>query len=275
MPGASYEPFIGLDRGVFDQSGLFLREGDYSSDDRVRGRIGRTPFESAEVRCTYKGSSKSGIRPVFHGLFMQFAFAPVLGGTTIIDARSATNVRIGDRSSLTLLRFDHEAFAREFEVHTSDEAEARTILTPALMARLLDLRARIGHPVFLSFKGSRVYIGVHHRRTLFEPGVATRTSLAAIEQMAGEFALVELVVEHLGLNQHSGADTIDDSMLRAPDAPRNADQMEALATGMLSEDQYDRLENDEIRTMRAAIERGSFGEPEDVEREKKDRGSGP
>jgi hypothetical protein len=269
VPGASYEPFIGLDRGVFDESGLFLREGEHSSDDRVRGRIGPTPFEAAEVKRTYKASSKSGLRPVFHGLFMQLAFAPVLRGTTIIDARSAHNIRIGDRSSLTVLRLDHEALEREFQVYTNDEPEARTIVTPAMMSRLPDLRARIGYPVFLSFRGNRVYIGVHHRRKLFQPRVARGTSLATVEQMADEFALAELVVQHLGLNQGAGADALDDSVLRAKDAQRSADQVEALTSGMLSEEQYDRLEDDAIRTMRAAIERGSVGTQEDEEEDEK------
>jgi len=263
VPGASYEPFIGLDRGIFDESGLFLREGEHSSHHRVRGRIGPTPFEAAEVKRVCEASGKSDLRPVFQGLFMQLAIAPVLRGTTIIDARSAHNIRIGDRSSLTVLRLDHEAFEREFQVYTNDEPEARTIVTPAMMARLLDLRARIGHPVFLSFRGNRVYIGVHHRRKLFQPRVVRRTSRAAVERMADGFALAELAVQQLGLNEGAGADALDDSLLRAKDAPRSADQVEALTSGMLSEEQYDRLENDAIRTMRAAIERGSVGNQEE------------
>jgi hypothetical protein len=43
-PFARYEPFVGLDQHVFNESGLFYSGGEYSSDDRMRGRIGRTPF---------------------------------------------------------------------------------------------------------------------------------------------------------------------------------------------------------------------------------------
>jgi hypothetical protein len=85
-----------------------------------------------------------------------------------------------------VLSLDHEAFECEFQVFTNDEPETRTIVTPVMMARLLDLRARIGHPVFLSLKGNRVYLGVHHRRKLFQPPVASATRRAAVEQIADD-----------------------------------------------------------------------------------------
>lgn len=263
IPDARYEPFVGMDRAAFAESGLFLREGDYTSDDRVRGRVGRTPFEAAEVKQVHKASSKSGLRPVFDGLFMQFALSPVLRGSTILEPRSVANVKIGDRSTLRVLRLDDEAFEREFQVYTNDESEARTVVSPAMMARLLDLRTRIGGPTFFSFRGGRLYVGIQRRRKLFQPGVARRTSLGVVEQMAGEFALAELVVRQLGLNEQADADSIDDSILRAMDAPRDADQTEALTSGTLTEEQYDRLENDAIRTLRRDLAQGSFGDRKD------------
>jgi hypothetical protein len=254
VPGASYEPFTGLDRQVVDASGLFEDRGEHVSDDRVRGRIGGTPFEAAEVKRTYR-AGKEGLRLVFHGLFMQLAVGTAIRGTTLVDATSARNVRIGDRAGLQALDVDHAAFAREFRVFTDDDAEARTLVTPALMERLLDLRARIGHPVFLSFRGGRVCIAIHHRRALFEPSVIRAVSFATIERMADEFALAELVVQQLAVNEGTSTDAIDDSMLRAPDAPRPDEQTEAMTSGMLTEAQYDRLEDDAVRKLRADIQR--------------------
>ena len=70
------------------------------------------------------------------------------------------------------MTLDNPAFEKEFKVHTSNESEARALLTPSMIEHLLTLRRQAGKPVFLAFKDRRAYVGVHYGRTLFEPGIA-------------------------------------------------------------------------------------------------------
>jgi hypothetical protein len=254
VSGASYEPFIGLDGQVFRDSGLFHDYDEYHSDDRVRGRTGRTPFETAEVKATYRGSGGTRIRLAFHGLFMQLTLVPAVAATTIIDSATQGTFQLGDRTALEPVCLGNPRFERLFKVYSTNEAEARSIVTATMMERLSDLRKQIGHPLFLCVKGSRVYIGVHYGRKLFEPGVIRPTSRGAVRQMVEQFALAKLIVLQLVLDRGTGSDAVDDSILRAGDARPSADQVEALTSGMLTEEHYDRLEDREIREMRAALD---------------------
>ena len=70
--------------------------------------------------------------------------------------------------------------------------------------------------MFLGFKGTRAYLGVHYGRPLFEPGIAATTSVAAIHEMAAHFALAEGVVHELDLNTRIWTKDVDESLLHAP-----------------------------------------------------------
>ena len=87
-PTAEYSPDKGVAEAVFDEAGIFNPRGGYVADDRVRGTIGRTAFEAADVTRSYRTSSgKSSGRTaiVFRGLFFHLDFNKRLSGTTIVQ----------------------------------------------------------------------------------------------------------------------------------------------------------------------------------------------
>lgn len=217
-PSAAYDSLQGVTKDVFDAPGLFNTRGSFECDDRVRGRIGQTPFEASEVGRGYTTGSGRHARSytVFRGLFFHLDFNQRLSGVTLIDPEQADAHQIGQREKLTLVKFDDPVFEKEFKVHTSNESEARALLTAAMMEQLLTLRRHAGKPVFLAFKDRRAYVGVHYGRTLFEPGVAQSTSKAAVREIAQHFALVETIVRELNLNARGSAIEADDSLLRGP-----------------------------------------------------------
>lgn len=219
-PSADYAPLEGIAESVFDEPGMFATNGRYTSDDRVRGRIGQTPFEAADVDRHYStGGKNSRTVYVFRGLFFHIDFNKRLRGTTLVDPVNADARSIGDRSDLTRVVLENPAFDETFRVYTSDEVEARYILTPAMIERVLALQARTSRPVFLGFRNNRAFLGVHYGRPLFEPGIAASTSVEAIHEMAAHFGLAEGIVTELDLNTRIWTKDVDDSLLRAPDAP--------------------------------------------------------
>lgn len=213
-PSATYSPAEGVAKADFDEPGLFNPRGGCVSDDRVHGTIGLTPFEAAEVRSAYStgGKNKSTV-VVFHGLFFHLDFNKTLRGVTIVQPEDASSSQLGSRASLTKVALENPAFEQAFAVFASDEVEARYILTPAMMEQILALRQRAGKPVFLAFKNNRAYIGVHYGRALFEPGIATTTSLESIQEMAAHFALAEGVIHELDLNTRIWTKGVDDELL--------------------------------------------------------------
>jgi len=218
-PSATYEPLQGITESVFDAPGLFNTRGAYSSDDRVRGRIGRTPFEFSEVGRAYSTGSGRNSRSyvVFRGLFFHLDFNQHLNGVTLIEPRKAQSHQIGERDGLGLIATDNPEFEKEFKVYTSDESEARALLTTAMIEALLTLRGQADKPVFVAFKGRRAYVAVHYARPLFEPGVAQTTSPAAVREIAEHFALVDIIVRELNLNTGTAVLEPDDSLLHGRD----------------------------------------------------------
>ena len=228
-PGGKYEPERGIAKEVFVGCGIFDDRGDYHSDDRVRGKIGQTPFEAGEVKRQYStGSGKdSQTYTVFHGLFFHLDFNKSLSGVTFVTPETARAYQIGSRSGMTQVTLENPDFEKEFKVYSTNEVEARYILTPAMMEKLLSLRQIAEYPVFLGFKGNGAFLGVHYDRSLFEPGIASTTSEQSIVEMAEHFALAEVVVNELDLNTRIWTKGVDESLLNAPDA--EADPLDALA----------------------------------------------
>lgn len=216
-PTAQYSPLEGLRQEVFDEPGLFSTHGNFNSDDRVRGVIGQTPFEAAEVSRKYStGGKNSRTVVVFHGLFFHLDFNKRLTGTTVVSPRGASSETIGDRGGLTEIALEDPRFTEAFRVHASDEVEARYILTPGMMERIVGLRERTGRTVYLAFKNNRAYLGVHYGRDLFEPGIRESTSVEAIHEMAEHFAVAEGIVGELDLNTRIWTKDVDSSLLHAP-----------------------------------------------------------
>lgn len=223
-PTASYAPLEGIAESVFEEPGLFNTRGGFKSDDRVRGRIGQTPFEAADVSRSYTtGGKNSRTVVVFRGLFFHLDFNKTLRGVTLVDPEGADSTSVGDRSGLTRVLLENPAFDAKFAVYASDEVEARYILTPAMMERILTLQSRTEKNVHLGFKGNRAYLGVNYGRALFEPGIAASTSVEAIHEMAAHFALADGIVHELDLNTRIWTKGVDDSLLHAPDAEASSD----------------------------------------------------
>ena len=237
-PSGKYEPQHGIAKETFIGCGIFEDRGDYHTDDRVRGKIGHTPFEAAEVKRQYSTGSGKNSRTytVFHGLFFHLDFNKSLSGVTLVTPENAHGCQIGSRSGMTLATLESPDFEKEFKVYTNNEVEARYILTPAMMEKLLSLRRAAEHPVFLGFRGNRAFLGVHYNRALFEPGIASTTAKTAILEMAEHFAMAEVVVNELDLNTRIWTKGVDESLLHAPDA--DANPLDALAaSGELTPEQ--------------------------------------
>jgi hypothetical protein len=118
-------------------------------------------------------------------------------------------------------------FVEHFDVYATDQVEARYILSPAMMQRLLafrqeairareELSARIAARnkffqmvdqgdmesgmFYVSFAHSNVYIAKHHFRDLFEIDPERPLTAAAIEAYAADLQFAFSIVKDLNLN---------------------------------------------------------------------------
>jgi hypothetical protein len=220
-PGASYAPDRRIATEIlvesrifriFDQRVLDLVRGD----DLVRGRIGETPFEVSELSVVMAGG-KSG-PGAFVGPFFHFDFNKTLRGVTIVQPEGSEVWAGGAQDGRQLVAMENTVFESRFAVYATDPVEARYILTPALMERIVRIRAETGRPIYLAFSGGRAFVAIHYGRELFEPDIHSTTSLAAIAEMAKHFALAEFLVRELDLNTRIWTKETDASLLAAPSA---------------------------------------------------------
>ena len=68
-----------------------------------------------------------------------------------------------------LMKMDNAEFEREFSVYGTDQIQARYVLSPRIMEKILDLKKKTGVAICLSFKNSKLYITVPCKQNKFEP----------------------------------------------------------------------------------------------------------
>ncbi len=176
-PGLCYEPSACIDVEEFNACGLFIRPDRYNGKDYVSGLLDKTAFRFSlidaeeEVETTDTDSdgnteTRTHYNTIFCGLFFSADFNKHFSGQTRVFA-GGTGFFSGLRGGL--VKLEDPDFARNFTVYSNDQVEARYILSPALMQRLLDLRRRFDTKLQASFVGSRVVLAVPTQLNLLQP----------------------------------------------------------------------------------------------------------
>ncbi|TKC56029.1 DUF3137 domain-containing protein [Pedobacter hiemivivus] len=177
----------GLSEKEFICSQLFSKEPDrYRSEDQVSGIAGKTSFSFSELHAEYKTvtQTKNGRQEHWHtilkGIVFYADFNKNFNGVTIVrpkDMGTALGAWISkampifNSSDRTPVRLENPEFEKEFATYSTDQVEARYILTPAMMERLCELNKRCSYTISLSFIGSCVFIAFPLNKDYFEPPV--------------------------------------------------------------------------------------------------------
>lgn len=179
----TFDHYKGILEPEFRYSQLFSTTPDrYNTEDLVVGKLDKTGFYFAEVHAEYKTETqtKNGRQVSWHdilkGIIFVADFNKHFNGITVVRPKSMSasisawfskNVfSFGDKS---VVQLENDAFNKDFVVYSSDQIEARYILTPALMERIADLNKRSAYHVSLSFIASRMYIAFPLDHNYFEP----------------------------------------------------------------------------------------------------------
>lgn len=176
-------PNNGIAEEEFKFSQLFTQEPDrYHTEDLITGKIDKTAFYFAEVHAEYKTETqgKNGRQTHWHdilkGIVFTADFNKHFNGVTVIRPKDfgaslgawfSKNVySFGNKNVVEL---ENDGFNKNFVVYSTDQIEARYILTPALMEKINDLNSRSAYTVSLSFIDSRTFIAFPLDHNYFEP----------------------------------------------------------------------------------------------------------
>jgi len=169
---------IGLAEREFKDTQLFAQDPDrYHSEDLVTGKLDKTSFYFGEVHAEYKTEvrTKNGSTTRWHDIFKGIIFTADFNkhftGGTIVRPRNmfsgmSTWFSFGSAKPVEL---ENVNFQKTFITQSSDQVEARYLLTPALMERILLLDEKSEETISLSFCNSKVYIAFPIYRNCFEP----------------------------------------------------------------------------------------------------------
>jgi len=215
-PTLEYWPSQHIGQSHFVESGIFTRTPDrFRGDDYVKGKIGSTPIEFSEIHAEYKSESHSsrGRRrhwhTIFKGLFFAADFNKQFAGRTVVLPDTAHKVlgAAGDffqglnKSRGELVKLEDPEFEKIFVVYGDDQIEARYILSTSLMERIVKFQRKTGRPIFLSFVGTQVHVGVAYSKALFEPKVFSGIAgFKNVETYFDDLHLALGIVEDLNLN---------------------------------------------------------------------------
>lgn len=212
-PDLRYSPDRGIGEHEFKRSGLFRTRIDrYHSEDLVSGTLGKTAIRFSEVKAEYRTQSgkQTHWHTIFEGMFFIGDFNKHFRGRTLVLPDTAELLlgsfgqwlqSVGAGSKGELVKLEDPEFEENFVVYSSDQIEARYILSPALMRRLIDFAGQAGRDVHVGFVDSNVIVAISLRRDLFEPpvfGSVIRPGLA--REYLGHVRLATNLVEDLNLN---------------------------------------------------------------------------
>ena len=217
-PSLTYNENDGIGADVFVASHLFSAAPDrYATSDLVSGAYGKTRLKFARVHAEQKHTEQSGkttrtyYTTIFKGVLLVADFNKNFRGHTYVRTdiaeralghfgRTLQKLSVA-LSSDQLVQLENPEFENEFAVYTSDQVEARYILSPALMERMLALKRRNKDDMQFSFCDSTVIISAADDYGSFAPDFAIpATDAAQLEKIHASFAFFIGIVDDLDLN---------------------------------------------------------------------------
>jgi hypothetical protein len=216
-PTFTYQPDRSIPESRYEGSGIFKRGVDrYRGDDLVSGTIGKTAFVFSELHTEHKtrhtdskGNTRTEWHTIFKGLFFCADFNKHFKGTTYVLPDTAerlfgflgSTLQSWKRSHGELVKLEDPEFEKAFVVYGSDQIEARYILSPSLMERIVEFKKKAGRKIHLSFVRSWVNLAIEFDKDLFEASIFGATlGYEKIQEYYRDLQLAFGIVEDLNLN---------------------------------------------------------------------------
>lgn len=176
-------------------------------EDRIEGRRNGTDFEFFEAHLEEKRTThtKNGTRTtwvtVFRGQCLRFDFHKTFYGKTRIVRDAGWFNAFGTMfSDMDRARLEDPEFEKKFEVYTSDQVEARFLLTPDVMQRLLNLEEAFrGAKLRCAFEDGQLFMALEGG-DMFEPGsmFTPLDNPERVRELLDDFSAMFRLIDDLG-----------------------------------------------------------------------------
>lgn len=192
----------GLDE--FSGARLVPSYNEATVDDHFSGRHAEVDFEFFECFLK-KDQGDNDFKEVYHGLLFRFSFPKAFSGQTVVlrDQGRMRNFLKGWKHDGERIELEDPRFEKHFEVWGTDPIEARYLLTPTFMERVVELAGAFGSSKFeLCFRNNRLLLSVPVTKDQFEAGgmFADVRSKKRVEVLVKEITRLFDIVNTLKLN---------------------------------------------------------------------------
>jgi len=206
-----YDPYDHINVFEFNKAKMFARGERAVGDDLVKGSIDRTKFEFSEIKVGSgrQNNQQSKQSYFFKGLFFYADFNKKVKGETFVSPDKAEKLlgkwgqHLQSNSTKgSLVKLENIAFEKLFVVHSSDQTEARYVLTPLMMEAMVNIRKK--HPLdfHFSFIDQRVNCAIAFKKNLFEPVIWGKgIQYKEVECFYHLLELIETIITEMNLNQ--------------------------------------------------------------------------
>ncbi len=148
-------------------------------------------------------------RTIFDGIFIYLSMNKNFSGKTIVtkDISPVGNWVANQFTSLENVKLEDPTFEREFEVYSSNQTEARYILSPTFMELLLKLRTLFtSNNIQCSFYNDRLLLMIPCDKDRFEPASIFQpaTFVDEMKMILSEMQTIFQIIETLKLNKKTG-----------------------------------------------------------------------
>jgi len=173
-----------ITQSLFERSEIYTSSVDrMSGNDYVHGDIDGIKIKFSDLHAQKRNRNSKGKdnwSTIFQGLFIVAEFNKNFHGKTIVlpdSAQSSFGDLVGNWlqsknfSRPELVKMDDPKFEKNFVVYSTDQIEARYILSHSLMEKLLLFKNKSEHPVAISFVRNHIHLAIEYNKDLFEPSI--------------------------------------------------------------------------------------------------------
>lgn len=211
-----------VEQTVFEASSLFPAQNiwDYKGSDYFAGKNDKTIFEFSQLHVIQKeekrsnGKSETSFTDLFKGILYKADFNKnFLGETFVVPdiSREFFGSYLGEmlnkqteglvRKETKLVYMEDVEFEKLFAVFSSDQQEARYILSPSLMQQITALKNKFSNDVYIAFRKGSLFIGISNTADFFAPNLFG--NIDDYETIEKHYLLIKNlfdIAEELGLN---------------------------------------------------------------------------
>ena len=202
-PNATYSPNNGVSEELFRNSALFTSPDRYHAEDLIEGCLDKTSFICSEVHAEERRarSTKNGVQYYWEDIFKGFLFIAdfhkEFQGETTVLRDSFFKIKMG----ASRVKMENPDFEKVFDVFSTNQIEARYLITPSMMERMLKLDSNFKKGVTISFRNSMILVAIPDSKNRFEADVWS--SLSDMNILKSDFAVLQSlldIVDELNLN---------------------------------------------------------------------------